>query len=109
TRLHLYLSVPFILSWSLLNALACGATVLASAASPVREVIQHEKTGLLHDLYDVEGLANVAARVLETPEEFRHLGQAGSELIRRDYTMEVCLPRMLDLYREACSPAHEVE
>jgi glycosyltransferase involved in cell wall biosynthesis len=103
TRLHLYLSVPFILSWSLMDALACGATVLASDTSPVREMIEHGKNGLLADLYDVEGLADMAARVLEAPDDFRHLGQAGIEMIRRKYSLELCLPQMLELYQEACS------
>jgi glycosyltransferase involved in cell wall biosynthesis len=103
TRLHLYLSVPFILSWSLMDALACGATVLASDTSPVREMIEHGKNGLLADLYDVEGLADVAARVLEAPDDFRHLGKAGIEMIRQKYSLEVCLPKMLELFQEARS------
>jgi glycosyltransferase involved in cell wall biosynthesis len=103
TRLHLYLSVPFILSWSLMDALACGATVLASDTSPVREMIEHGTNGLLADLYDLEGMATLATRVLEAPDDFRHLGQAAVEMIRQQYSLEVCLPRMLELYQEASS------
>jgi glycosyltransferase involved in cell wall biosynthesis len=99
--LHVYLTVPFVLSWSLLNALACGATVLASDTAPVREVIGPGGTGLLADFFDADGMAEVADRVLEAPDEYRHLGAAGADMVRSRYSLEVCLPQMLALYQEA--------
>jgi glycosyltransferase involved in cell wall biosynthesis len=99
--LHLYLTVPFVLSWSLMDALACGATVLASDTGPVREMIEHGKNGLLTDFFDFERLAAVAAKVLDAPQEYRHLGAAGIELIRSKYSLDVCLPQMLQLYEDA--------
>lgn len=92
--LHVYLTAPFVLSWSLLNALACGATVLASDVEPVREVIEPGRTGLVADFFDVEGMAEVADRVLDRPEEFAHLGTNGAELVRERYSLDVCLPQM---------------
>jgi len=99
--LHIYLTVPFVLSWSLLNALACGVTVLASDTAPVREVVEHGKTGLLTDFFDVEGLANLAGQVLDAPGDYKHLGRAGVEMVRQRYSLDVCLPRMLALYEDA--------
>lgn len=99
--LHLYLTVPFVLSWSLMNALACGVTVLASDTPPVREVIEHNRTGLMSDFFDVEAMAEQASRVLDDPGAYRHLGRAGLELIRERYSLDVCLPRMLALYEDA--------
>lgn len=99
--LHVYLTAPFILSWSLLNALACGATVLASDTAPVREVIEPGVNGLLADFFDVEGLADRAERVLDAPEEFRHLGREGAETVRRSYSLEACLPLQLAIFDEA--------
>ncbi len=101
TDLHVYLTAPFVLSWSLLNALACGATVLASDTPPVREVIEHERTGLLADFFDLDGLVETAERVLDSPAEFKPLGQAGVELIRERYGLEVCLPKLVRLYEDA--------
>ncbi len=103
TDLHVYLTVPFVLSWSLLNALACGAPVLGSDTPPVREVITPGVTGLLTDFFDVEAMADRICEVLDRPQDFRHLGRNGEELIRREYSLDVCLPRMLHLYQDAAA------
>jgi glycosyltransferase involved in cell wall biosynthesis len=97
--LHVYLTVPFVLSWSLMDALACGATVLASDTAPVREVIHPEKTGLVAGFYDVDGLTRQALRVLDDPAQFRPLGQAGIELVDEKYSLAKKLPQMLELYQ----------
>ena len=99
--LHVYLTVPFVLSWSLLNALACGATVLASDTAPVAEVITHGSNGLLCDFFDTDGMVTAARRVLDSPVEFASLGRAGVEMIRERYRHQVCLPRMTELYEQA--------
>lgn len=101
--LHVYLTVPFILSWSLMDALASGTTILASDTAPVREMIEPGKNGLLADFFDVEGLTDMASKVLDTPQAFKHLGAAGVELIRSRYSLDVCLPQMLKLYEDACA------
>lgn len=97
--LHIYLTVPFVLSWSLFDALACGCTVVASNTAPVRELIAHESTGLLADFYDVEGLTAQALRVLGDPSAHRRLGEAGQALIEDKYTLKKCLPQMLEMYQ----------
>ncbi len=99
--LHIYLTAPFVLSWSLMNALACGTTVLASSTPPVCEMIRHEENGLLVDFFDVEGLADMASKVLDAPREYKHLGRAGAQQIQERYSLSVCLPQMLSLYEEA--------
>lgn len=96
--LHIYLTVPFVLSWSLLNALACECTVLASDTAPVREAIHHEETGLLADFFDVDGLAAHALRVLKDPNTFRSLGAAGRALIEERYSLNGTLPKLSDLF-----------
>lgn len=98
TNLHLYLTVPFVLSWSLMNALACGAVVLASDTAPVKEMIVHGTNGLLTDFFDIEKFANDAEKVLDAPNDYSALGKAGIEMIREKYSLDVCLPKMLDLY-----------
>lgn len=100
TDLHIYLTVPFVLSWSLMDSLACGATVLASDTAPVREMIESGKNGLLVNFFDVEGFAQTASKVLDDPAAFRPLGEAGAAMIREKYSLDVCLPQMLQLYEQ---------
>jgi glycosyltransferase involved in cell wall biosynthesis len=100
TDLHAYWTVPFVLSWSLLNALSCGAVVLASDTPPVREVIQHEKNGMLVDFFDTEKWAALADVILAKPESYRPLGIAGRETVLREYSYEVCLPKLVRLYED---------
>jgi glycosyltransferase involved in cell wall biosynthesis len=107
TDLHLYLTVPFVLSWSLFDALACGAVVLASDTAPVREVIAHGRTGLLAPFFDVDGFADTACRVLDDPPAFKPLGHAGAALVRERYSVDACLPQFLRLAREVGAPAIE--
>ena len=96
--LHVYLTVPFVLSWSLLNALACGCTVLASNTAPVVEMITDGENGLLVDFFDVDGLARRAVEVLRDPTAFRTLGERGAALIAERYALGVTLPRLVGLF-----------
>jgi glycosyltransferase involved in cell wall biosynthesis len=99
--LHIYLSVPFVLSWSMMDALACGCTVLGSATPPVEEMIRHEQNGLLAGLDDVEELTSQALRVLQDPSQFRHLGEAGTRLIDEKYSLSRTAPELLALLQSA--------
>lgn len=98
--LHIYLTVPFVLSWSLLDALACGCTVVASNTEPVREMITHGQNGLLADFYDLDRLTELSLQVLRDPQGHRHLGEAGAALIREKYALDQTLPQMLDFYQQ---------
>ena len=98
-RPHIYLTVPFVLSWSLFNALSCGAPVVASDTGPVRELIRHEENGLLAGFFDVEGLAAQRPPILRDPQGHRRLGEAGMALIEEKYSLRKTLPRLLAFFR----------
>ncbi|MDQ4004776.1 MAG: glycosyltransferase [Actinomycetota bacterium] len=99
--LHIYLTVPFVLSWSMLDAMSSGCVVLGSDTAPVREVIRDGRNGLLRDFFDVDGLAGAAVDVLKDPGEYRHLGGAARATVEERYSVDVVLPRMVELYRSA--------
>lgn len=90
---HIYLTMPFVLSWSLLETMAMGATIVASDVAPVREAMAHGETGLLVDFFDPEALAAQVVEVLERPKDFAHLGAAARQHVIDTYDfLDVCLP-----------------
>ncbi len=100
TDLHIYLTVPFVLSWSLMDALSCGAVVLGSDTAPVREMISDGENGLLADFFSPEDLAKKAVGVLRDPGAYRPLGRRAEQSITERYSLEAVLPAMLKLYEE---------
>jgi glycosyltransferase involved in cell wall biosynthesis len=94
---HVYLSYPFVLSWSLLEAMSCGATVVGSATAPVQELIQHGKTGLLVPFGDAEALARTLLAALQQPAALAPVRQRARQHIQAHYALSACLQRQLQL------------
>ena len=94
---HVYLSAPFVLSWSLLEAMSCGCSVVGSSTAPVQEVIQHQKNGLLTDFLDPKALAGTVCALLEDRPLAKKLGQNARTTIESNYSLKTCLPRQLAL------------
>jgi glycosyltransferase involved in cell wall biosynthesis len=93
SRCHLYLSVPFVLSWSLLEAMAMGATVVAADTAAVREVITDGVNGRLVDFLRPAQIADTVCEVLAAPGEFAGLGAAARATVRDGYDLyAVSLP-----------------
>ena len=96
--LHLYFTAPFVLSWSMMDAMSCGAVVLGSSTAPVVEMIQDGVNGLLADFFDPADFARRAIEVLRDPDAVRPLGRAAEQMIIDRYSLEAIFPEMLDLY-----------
>jgi glycosyltransferase involved in cell wall biosynthesis len=97
---HIYLTYPFVLSWSMLEAMATGCLVIGSRTAPVEEVIVDGHNGLLVDFFDSEGLANLIAEVLANPSEYAALRSNAQRTIGEHYDLRrICLPRMLEVLR----------
>jgi glycosyltransferase involved in cell wall biosynthesis len=101
--LHIYLSVPFVLSWSLLDAMACGSVILAADTPPVQEVVTSGRNGLLAPLFDTDQLASLALQVLADPGAFRPLGQAARSLMEENYSLDVAIPALNEFFQRKAS------
>lgn len=96
STVHTYLSYPFVLGWSLLEAMSLGCAIVASDTAPVREVVQHQSTGLLVDFFDSHALAHNLADLLDKPVERANMGAAAREFVRLRYDLRsVSLPQQL--------------
>jgi glycosyltransferase involved in cell wall biosynthesis len=95
---HVYLTYPFVLSWSMLESMAAGCAVVASNTKPVTEVIQHGHDGLLVDFFDHKALAKTVAEVVNNGKDYVEMRQRARQTILERYDlMKVCLPQQLDL------------
>jgi len=88
--LHIYLTVPYVLSWSMLQAMATGCLILGSATAPVQEAIDDGVHGLLVDFYDVDGLAARALQMLRDPAQYQPLRQAARARAVERYDAQKC-------------------
>jgi glycosyltransferase involved in cell wall biosynthesis len=98
TRVHAYLTYPFVLSWSMLEAMAAGALVIGSRTPPVEEVIRDGHNGRLIDFFDVPAWSQAIIEGLAEPQRFEGLRAAARETIVRDFDLATkCLPAMVAL------------
>jgi glycosyltransferase involved in cell wall biosynthesis len=97
SRVHVYLTYPFVLSWSLLEAMSAEAAIVASDTAPVREVMTEGETGLMVDFFDRAALVDRIDALLDDPDTRSRLGANARALVREQYDLQsVCLPRHLD-------------
>jgi glycosyltransferase involved in cell wall biosynthesis len=100
SSLHIYLTYPFVLSWSMLEAMAVGVPVLGSDTAPVREVIRDGENGFLAGFFDTAALADRALDLIARRDEIAATGLRGRETVLRDYDFEsVGLPAYLELLK----------
>ena len=90
---HIYLTYPFVLSWSVLEAMSCGALVIGSATPPVEEVIRHGENGLLVPFFEPEALAETLLDVLARPQSFADMRRHARQTIIERYALDKCLTR----------------
>jgi glycosyltransferase involved in cell wall biosynthesis len=95
SSVHVYLTFPFVLSWSMLEAMSAGCLVLGSDTPPVAEVIEDGRNGLLTDFFSPEAIAGRVDEVLDHPDRMANVRMRARETVLERYALERCLPRHL--------------
>ncbi len=97
SKVHVYLTYPFVLSWSLLEAMSMGACVVASDTAPLQEVIIDNMTGRLVNFFDHQALANSVIQLLYYPEHAKIIGENARNFVKDHYDLQrICLPKQLE-------------
>jgi glycosyltransferase involved in cell wall biosynthesis len=106
---HIYLTEPFIASWSMVDAMSCGAVLVASDQTCVREYVVPGENGLLVDFFDVDALARQVVEVLRDPPAYRHLGDAATRTVAEKYSVDVAMPKLVQFFErvQSQSPCRE--
>lgn len=94
---HVYLTYPFVLSWSMLEAMSTGCLVFASNTPPVREVLRDGCNGFLFDFFSPRELADKVLSALERPEEMKRVRENARKTIVESYALKDLLPRQAAL------------
>jgi glycosyltransferase involved in cell wall biosynthesis len=98
SSVHIYLSYPFVLSWSLIEAMSAGCLILGSATEPVLEVLAEGENALTVDFFAVERIAERVVEALEHPDRLQGLREAARAAAIRDFDLERCiLPQWVEL------------
>ncbi|MEA5621744.1 glycosyltransferase family 4 protein [Nostoc sp. UHCC 0251] len=92
---HIYLTRPFVLSWSMLEVMAAGCLLIASKTPPVLEVVQDGVNGLLVDFFSPQNIANRVEEALNHPQEMQAIRAKARETILKRYDLAKLLPQHL--------------
>jgi glycosyltransferase involved in cell wall biosynthesis len=99
SSVHVYLTYPFVLSWSLLEALSAGCLVIGSDTAPVREVLNNDNS-LLVPFFDTDQLAERVIEALARPRRFSSIRIQARQTILHQYDLaRICLPKMMTFIR----------
>ncbi|MBU0969370.1 MAG: glycosyltransferase, partial [Proteobacteria bacterium] len=105
STVHVYLTVPFVLSWSLLEAMACGCLVVASNTPPVKEVIQDGVNGVLTELFMPDKIAEKIVACLEYPSFMENIKKNARKTIIERYGLDKMLAGQIEIMKQMTEAA----
>lgn len=96
SSVHVYLTYPFVLSWSLMEAMSCGCAIVASDTAPVKEMLHPNETGILVNFFDADDISNKVIELLQNKQERERLGNNARAFIMNNYDLQkICLPKQI--------------
>lgn len=107
SRAHVYLTYPFVLSWSMLEAMAAGCLIVGSRTPPVEEVIRDCGNGLLVDFFSPSQIADRVVEALADRRAHNSIRHNARQTILNEYDLRtICLPAHLSLLRSLARRPH---
>lgn len=106
SKVHVYLTYPFVLSWSLLEAMATGCAIVCSNTEPVREIIDDDVNGKLVDMFNYNNIGSAIERLMEGDEIREKMGRSARETALNYDFDDVIFPKYLRLLQDAVSNAN---
>jgi glycosyltransferase involved in cell wall biosynthesis len=103
SSVHIYLTRPFVLSWSMLEALSTGCAIVASDTAPVTEVIEDNVNGLLVDFFKPEQISDRVIEALDNPLKMATIRQKARETMLESYDLAKLLPQHLQWVKDSVS------
>ena len=93
---HVYLTYPFVASWSLLDSMSCACPIVASSTEPVLEFIEHKKNGLLFNFYNINEQVEKIEYALDNKEEMKQIRENARKTILENYDLKTLLPKHIE-------------
>lgn len=93
---HVYLTYPFVVSWSLFDAMSCACPIVASATEPVMEFVENNKSGLLFDFYDINEQVEKIEYALNNREKMASIRANARNVIVENYSLSKMIPQHLE-------------
>ena len=97
SSVHVYMTFPFILSWSFMEAMSTGCCIVASNTPPVTEIIKDNYNGLLVNFFDIGNLVKKIEYALDNKEKMEEIKNNARKTIIENYDIKIVLPKQVDL------------
>lgn len=97
---HVYLTYPFVLSWSLLDAMACGCCIVASNTAPIQEVIKDNYSGLLFDFFNINQQVEKVEYALDNKDKMEELRHNARKTVVDNYSLKDLLPQHIEYIKQ---------